>query len=209
MSDGSKETLGVELHNGTRITHGQGGNIRRPMPYAPVVMNELYLGAPPEAQLAFRGQLGFIEFNTDCRLPRHVHVGGENGQLLSERILVLNGVGVTELGGEIFVVAPGSLVDIPPGLPHTWNACPAGVVLPDGSVSDGHFTMVYNYSETTKFYPTAQTRTLHDVRDYDAFTGDVEDIRFPRLTAADVVASASCVWDRDLRNDLRLADRLG
>ena len=201
------DVLGIALPNGTRITHGQGGNIRRPMPYAPVVMNELYLGATPEADLAFRGQLGFIEFDTDCRLPRHVHIGGgENGRLLPERILVLNGVGVAELGGEIFVVAPGSLVDIPPGLPHTWNACPPGVVLPDGRVSDGHFTMVYNYSETTKFFPTAQTRTLRDVADYDAFTGDVEDIRFPNLTASEVVASASCVWDREIRNDLRLAD---
>ena len=54
--------------------------------------------------------------------------------MLPERILVLNGVGVTELCGEYFIIAPGTLVDIPPGVPHTWNACPAGVKLPDGTV---------------------------------------------------------------------------
>ena len=178
------------------------------MPYTPVVMNELYLGATPQADFAFRGQLGFIEFNTDCRLPRHVHIGAD-GRLLPERILVLNGIGLAELGGEIVLVAPGSLVDIPPGLPHTWNACPPGLVLPDGRASDEHSTMVYNYSETTKFFPTAQTRTLRDVGDFEAFTGDVEDIRFLKLTARDVVGTASYVWDRDIRNDLRLKGQSG
>lgn len=89
------------------------------------------------------GQFGFIEFHTDCRFPRHIHMirYTETGEMkmLPERILVLNDVGITELCGEYFVVAPGSLVDIPVGVPHTWNACPAGVKLPDGTVSDGHF----------------------------------------------------------------------
>ena len=201
--------LGVVLPNGTRITHGAGGNVRRPMPYAPLVMHELSLGAKPQADIAFRGQFGFIEFDTDCRLPRHVHIGGADGRLLPERILVLNGVALAELGGEIVLVAPGSLVDIPPGLPHTWNACPPGLVLPDGRVSDGHFTMIYHYAETTKFFPTAKTRTLRDVGDYEAFTGDIEDIRFAKLTARDVVSTACYVWDRDIRKDLRPEGRGG
>ena len=209
MSATRADALGVGLPNGTRITHGTGGNIRKPLPYAPVVMNELYIGPTQGTDLAFRGQLGFIEFDTDCRLPRHVHIGaGENGRagaLLPERILVLNGVGVTELGGEVFVVGPGSLVDIPPGLPHTWNACPRGIVLPDGTVSSGYFTMIYNYSETTRFFPTAQTETLRDADAYVAFDGDIEEIRFPTLTARDLVGSATFVWDREIRADLRLA----
>ena len=180
----SSAPLGVLLPNGTRITHGEGGNVRRPMQEIPLVMHELYAGA--DAYLAFRGQFGFIEFDGECRLPRHVHIGqGDPGQsvLLRERILVMGGVGLAELGGEIFVVAPGSLVDIPAGLPHTWTACPAGVALPDGRISDGRFTMIYNYVEETQFFPTAQTETLARVEDYRAFEGDTETIRFPALTA--------------------------
>jgi hypothetical protein len=200
--------IGISLPNGTRVTHGTGGNIKRPLLGIPLVMQEFYLGAGPGDDLAFSGQFGVIEFNTECRLPRHVHIGqrsdGENDVLLPERILVLNGVGLTELGGEIFLVGPGSLVDIPPGLPHTWNACPPGIALPDGSVSTGHFTMVYNYSEPTRFYPTAQTGKLSEIGQYTAYEGDFEKIRFPQLTLDDVVSTANFVWNRDIRNDLKV-----
>jgi len=200
--------LGIALSNGTRITHGTGGITRRPLPGAPVVMNELYSGPSSNDAYSFAGQLGVIQFNVDCRLPRHVHIGERDtgeGVLLPERILVLNGCGLTELGGEIFLVGPGSLVDIPPGLPHTWNACPPGVVLPDGSKSDGQFTMVYNYSEPTKFYPTAQTGSISSVDQYTAFEGDLETIRFPELTASDVASRARLVWNLDLVDDLKVA----
>lgn len=75
-------------------------------------------------------------------------------ELVDERILVLNGVGLVELAGKIWAVAPGTLVDAVGGVPHTWTACPAGVQLPNGTVSEGKFTMVYEYEEPTSFYPT-------------------------------------------------------
>ena len=63
-------------------------------------------------------------------------------RFVAERILVLNGVGMMELNGEMYVVAPGSLVEIAPGVPHTWTACPPGVTLPDHTASDGRFLMI-------------------------------------------------------------------
>lgn len=202
--------LGIRLANGTRIIHGEGGNIRHPLSDAPVVMHELYIGATPEENLSFKGQFGFIEFNTECRLPRHVHISMDENihdrVLLPERILVLNGIGLTELGGDVFLVGPGSLVDIPPGLPHTWNACPPGIVLPDGTVSTGHFTMVYNYSEKTRFFAIEQTDLLFDASEYVEFKGDVERIRFPELTTDEVLKSATYVWNSDIRDDLGRAN---
>lgn len=190
------DILGVTLPNGSRITHGAGGNVKKPLDYSPAIMHELYSG---DESISFEGQFGFIEFNPDCRLPRHVHMAlnektGEY-RVLAERILVLNGVAVTELCGKYYVIAPGTLVDIAPGVPHTWNACPAGVKLPDGSVSDGSFTMVYNYSEVTKFFPTSQTELLESSADYIPFFGDIEDIRFPVMTSSDVINKCHMVWD--------------
>lgn len=207
--DEAPRHLGVKLDNGTRVTHGAGANVKVPLEGFPVTMHELYAGDDDGEKLSFEGQFGFIEFHPDCRLPRHVHMIRDQAtgklEMLPERILVLNGVGVTELCGEFFVVAPGSLVDIPPGVPHTWNACPPGVKLPDGTVSDGHFTMVYNYSDKTSFFATEQTELLASADDYVAYEGDLQDIRFPVLTKEEVVAKASFVWDSDLRQDLDLA----
>lgn len=208
MSATNSSDLGVRLANGTRITHGDAATVRRPLANAPLVMHELFSGAEPGAGTPFRGQFGFIEFNHHCRLPRHVHISlheaVEERTLLPERILVIGGAGLTELGGEIVLVAHGSLVDIPPGLPHTWNACPPGVVLPDGTVSDGKFTMVYEYSERTKFFPIAGTSALTDAAQYVEYKGDLEAIRFPELTAREVTERAAFVWNRDVRDDLEL-----
>ncbi|MGE4372783.1 MAG: cupin domain-containing protein [Xanthobacter sp.] len=198
------QILGVKLENGTRITHGSGGNIKNPLKNAPVTMHELYTGDDEDGNLSFEGQFGYIEFNTDCRLPRHVHMilDEETGKyrILPERILVLNGVGITELGGEYFVVAPGTLVDIPPGLPHTWNACPPGILLPDGTISDGTFTMVYNYSEPTSFFPTKETASIQSGDDYIAHTGDVEEIRFPVMSTSNVVECGKLIWNKNIQN---------
>lgn len=206
---GAPQPLGVKLDNGTRVTHGSGANVKVPLEGFPVTMHELYAGDDDGAKLSFEGQFGFIEFHPDCRLPRHVHMIRDEAtgklEMLPERILVLNGVGVTELCGEYFVVAAGSLVDIPPGVPHTWNACPPGVKLPDGTVSDGHFTMVYNYSDKTSFFATEQTELLNSPEEYVAYEGDLQDIRFPVLTKEEIVASAKFVWNSDLRQDLDLA----
>lgn len=201
--------LGVKLDNGTRVTHGAGANVKVPLAGFPVTMHELYTGHDEDAKLSFEGQFGFIEFHTDCRLPRHVHMirDAATGKLemLPERILVLNGVAVTELCGEYFVIAPGTLVDIPSGVPHTWNACPAGIKLPDGTVSDGRFTMIYNYSDQTSFFPTDQTAFLTRAEEYEAYEGDLQDIRFPVMSAKEIVSKARLVWNKELRQGLELA----
>jgi quercetin dioxygenase-like cupin family protein len=87
-----------------------------------LVMNELSPGSE-----GFSGQLGFIEFTSDIRLPRHIHMNVDRTRLIDERILVLHGVGLVEIAGKIWTVAPGSLAELAGGVPHTWTACPAGV----------------------------------------------------------------------------------
>ena len=211
--EGSKSdapfATGVSLANGCRITHGHGANVKTPFVDVPLVMHELYAGDDGLGSASFRGQFGFIPLTDQLRLPRHVHLGDEGETsgpaLLAERILVLNGVGLTELNGEIFLVAPGSLVDIAPGVPHTWTACPPGVRLPDGTLSDGQFLMIYEYSRRTGFFPTARTASLASAAEYERYTHDLEDIRFPELTAHQVAERASFVWDKTLRADLELA----
>ncbi len=205
-------SAGVLLPNQCRITHGTGANIKAPFPDIPLVMHELHAG--DDATASFRGQFGFIPFTDQLRLPRHVHIDvamdtaatdTAGTTLLAERILVLNGVGLTELNGAIFVVAPGSLVDIAPGVPHTWTACPPGVQLPDGSTSDGRFLMIYEYSRKTGFFPTDRATPLRSAAGYEPYTGDLDAIRFPELTARQVVERASFVWDRTMGSDLGLA----
>lgn len=209
MSEKKSSALGVLLPNHARITHGSAANVRRPLADAPLVMHELFAGTEEGKSTSFHGQFGFIEFNHHCRLPRHVHISMdediEKRKLLPERILVIGGAGLVELGGEIMLVGHGSLVDIPPGLPHTWNACPPGVVLPDGSVSNGKFTMVYEYSEHTRFFPIAETFTLADAGQYIEYKGNLESIRFPELSLKQVIERTSYVWNGDLRHDLEIA----
>ncbi len=187
---------GVALQHGCRITHGRGAAVKTPFPDMPLTMHELSAGGGT----AFSGQYGFIPFTTAIRLPRHVHIGAPDAagtrRLLAERILVLNGCGLAELAGALHVVAPGSLVDIGPGVPHTWTACPPGVRLPDGSRSDGTFLMVYDYEAPTGFFPTASTVPLADAAAYEGYDGqDYEPIRIPSITADELAARATLVWD--------------
>jgi hypothetical protein len=195
---------GVLLPNGCRVVHGVGAAVKRPFATLPVVMHELDPGGGP----AFAGQFGFIPFREDFRLPRHVHIGtsGPGGaRVATERILVVGGVGLVELNGEILLVAPGTLVDIPPGVPHTWTACPSGVGLPDRTRSDGTFLMIYNYADATGFFPTASTVPIAEVAEYRRHEGDLEEIRFPNLSVHQIVSDATFVWNRDIRSDLALA----
>ena len=189
---------GVDLPHGCRITHGSAAAVKTPLADMPLTMHELSGGGGA----AFSGQYGFIPFTTAIRLPRHVHLGSPDAsgarRLLYERILVLNGCGLVELAGALHVVAPGSLVDIGPGVPHTWTACPSGVRLPDGSEADGTFLMVYEYEAPTGFFPTAATAPLADAADYEAFDGDFASVRIPALSAADTVARATLVWNGDV-----------
>ncbi|KAK4553767.1 hypothetical protein LTR86_009265 [Recurvomyces mirabilis] len=194
MSTTSSQT-GVLLSNGCRITHGDGANVKKPFPdmMPDLTMHEL----TASSKTAFKGQLGYIEFDTDIRLPRHIHMDASKQKLIDERIMVLHGVGLVEIAGEIFAVATGSLVDAIGGVPHTWTACPAGVMLPDGSVSTGKFTMVYEYEEPTSFFPTVSTEVVKDVSQYQAYTGDLDSIRFPKLSADDVVKRARLVFNKE------------
>ena len=59
--------------------------------------------------------------------------------------------------------------------------------------------MVYEYEEQTSFYATAQTETLSLVDDYIEYRGDLEKIRFPLLSAAEVMEKASFVLGHQLR----------
>ncbi|OAL37640.1 hypothetical protein AYO20_03147 [Fonsecaea nubica] len=148
-------SYGISLPNGCTIVHGQGANIKHPFRDIPVEMHELDPGGSG-GQRAFSGQLGFIEFTTDFRLPRHVHISSSSSssfsppststdtdthpetaqtetqtqKFIAERIVVLNGVALVELNGTIYVIPPKTLVTIAPGVPHTWTACPAGVSVP-------------------------------------------------------------------------------
>lgn len=200
--------LGVTLENGCRVTHGVAANVKKPFEEVSLIMHELSQAADGHDQKAYVGQLGFIPFTSEYRLPRHVHMSvddkGEQ-RFLAERILVLHGVALTELGGEIYLVAPGTLVDIIPGIPHTWTACPAGVTLPDGTVSDGTFTMVYNYEDTTGFSPTRSTQHMNEVSEYERYEGDLADIMFPKLSPVDVVEKARLVWGNDKQAPISLA----
>ncbi|EXJ65990.1 uncharacterized protein A1O5_10967 [Cladophialophora psammophila CBS 110553] len=198
---------GVTLPNGCNIVHGQGANIKHPFSDIPVEMHEL----DPGGRTAFSGQVGFIGFSTDFRLPRHVHIAPASSSAMSgngsapaqrfiaERIVVLNGVALVELNGEIYVIPPQSLVTIAPGVPHTWTACPAGVSVPvpQGSAavqSEGTFLMLYEYEEPTAFFPTRQTKTLTHVDEYER-CDDLESIRIPHLSADEVRQKCWFVWD--------------
>ena len=201
---------GVVLPNGCRITHGDGATVRTPFSTMALVMHELHPGHAEPGVAGFRGQYGFIPFTDAFRLPRHVHLGRAertaDASLVAERILVANGAALTELSGEIVLVMPGTLVDIAPGVPHTWTACPAGVPLPDGSMSEGSFLMIYDYAEPTGFCPVMETATLASAAEYRPYTGELEAISFPRLTPEQVISRASYVWNKERRRDFRAGD---
>ena len=187
------DDVGVTFSNGCRITHGHGANIKKPFSDIDLTMHEL----SPGNDKGFQGQLGFIEFTSDLRLPRHIHMDASKQKLVDERILVLNGVGLVEIAGKIWATAAGTLVDIPGGVPHTWTASPANVKLPDGTVSEGKFTMVYEYEEPTSFFPTRSTVPITDASKYEPFEGDnFDEIRFPKLTAEQVAEQGDIILDK-------------
>ncbi|MDD9746815.1 MULTISPECIES: hypothetical protein [Marinovum] len=188
---------GFDLPNGSRVVHGTGAGIKTPFPQFTLEMHELSRGGRP-----FEGQFGMIPFCTEYRMPRHVHIGenpvsGEP-ELLAERILVMNGVGLLELAGVLYVLPPRTLIDIAPGLPHTWTACPEGLELPDGSVSTGRFDMIYQYERTTGFTPVRDCGLISRVEECRPHDGPIEEVFFPRLSLTEVIAGADLVWSRDI-----------
>ena len=59
--------------------------------------------------------------------------------------------------------------------------------------------MVYEYEEPTSFFPTASTRVVREVGQYEAWEGEgYEEIRFPVLTREEVVERGRCVIDREV-----------
>ncbi|KAF2093004.1 hypothetical protein NA57DRAFT_81686 [Rhizodiscina lignyota] len=216
---------GFTLSNGTRISHQTGSITKTPFTNLgfPVNMHELSASASttldPETQrpVTFAGQFGLIDFDTTVRLPRHVHIAPpdsietEKQRFVAERILVLNGVAMVELNGEVYVIPPRTLVTIAPGVPHTWTACPAGVspasVMSPGKkdgadqcVSEGRFLMVYEYAEETGFFPTRQTDTMKNVSKYvRAGDEELEGLRFPGLSKEQALESAWIVWGKDCK----------
>ena len=160
--------------------------------------------------------MGLIDFDTSVRLPRHVHMApleADTQHFTTERILVLSGIALVELNGEVYVIPPRTLVTIAPGVPHTWTACPAGVSLARAlemrargesveskaretespTISDGTFLMVYEYEDVTGFFPTSQTQTLQSTGQYQRCE-DLESITFPLLSVEEVYARGRFVW---------------
>lgn len=203
---------GIRLSNGSVITHGSAASHKDPFTDFKVPVCELSYGTS-DPRPAYRGQTGIIQFTPSTRLPRHVHISNDRGPdgkavLLHERIYVIGGTALVELGGELYVIPSGCLVTIAPGVPHTWTACPAGVRLSrrgggtlssgtEAVMSEGTFTMVYEYEELTGFFPTAQTNRLSSIDEYVA-CDDLESIRIPELTVEEVNRRCWFVWDGDV-----------
>jgi hypothetical protein len=114
MTTRNTKQTGFVLPNGCKAVHGTSADIKEPFTFTPLAMHELDAGGGH----TYHGQFGFIPFRDDFRLPRHIHIEERNGRdprLVAERILVLNGVALTELAGEVYVAAPGTMVEIEPG----------------------------------------------------------------------------------------------
>jgi hypothetical protein len=216
MSSESFE-YGTTLDCGATIVHGDGANIKRPFEDMPLEMHELSPGVLGEKSTTcpFSGQLGFIEFTSEIRLPRHVHIGpngADQQRLLAERILVMAGFAMVELCGELYVVPPNSMVHIPPGVPHTWTACPQGVdinaaldlVTQKPLLTEGKFLMVYEYEDPTSFCPTKQTNVLKSVDEYEvAPEEELDALKIPALEPGEVNERCWFVWNKEVKRHSR------
>ncbi|KPM46316.1 hypothetical protein AK830_g136 [Neonectria ditissima] len=168
---------GFTLDNGTCIVHGEGVNVKSSFPPEldiPGVMHVFNVGnASDPTTPAFKGSFGVLPFDVATRMPRHVHLSTEptGKRLLVEKVLVMNGVALVELAGDIYVIPPMTLVIIAAGVPHTWTACPPGLNmqrvlgLEEEVVSEGHFIAVYEHEDDTAFCPTAQVTPLRHADD--------------------------------------------
>ncbi|KAJ6140020.1 hypothetical protein N7471_006506 [Penicillium samsonianum] len=62
------------------------------------------------------GLNGLFKFDTTCRMPRHARMAPRNDGLgmryVVEKIIVLNGVAVVGLAGEIYVLPPKTMATI-------------------------------------------------------------------------------------------------
>lgn len=142
-------------------------------------------------------------------MPRHVHMApdpaGKGHRYIVEKIMVMEGVAVAELGGEFYVLPPHTLVLIGAGVPHTWTACPPGIDFgalgfstEEKVVSKGKFVAVFEYEAPTSFFPTAQTNTLATEEEY-VRCDDLHAIRIPAMTAEEIQRQAWFVWGKEIR----------
>lgn len=202
---------GFFLDNGTQITHGAGAPTKNAFPpelNIPGKLQTFNVGHKTDARTpAFAGPTGCLAFTTETRMPRHVHMDnsstGSNSKYVVEKIMVLGGVALAELAGEVYVIPPMTMVIIGTGVPHAWAACPAGLDLQKLGISDeqvvssGQFTAFFEYEKPAAFFPTAQTEKLCDPRDYVG-CDDLQSIRFPKMTLDEIVDRAWFVWGRNL-----------
>ncbi|KAL3428680.1 hypothetical protein BDV09DRAFT_181624 [Aspergillus tetrazonus] len=219
-------SLGLVLPNGTRLVHGAGAASRDAFPPSlgiPGRLQTFSLGHAndPSAAPCFCGPQGCLTFDTETRMPRHVHMASDlsgpasKKRYIVEKIMVMDGVAVAELGGEIYVIPPYTLVLIGAGVPHTWTACPVGIDFgelgfdmtqseegPGGCgskvVSTGRFVAVFEYEAPTGFFPTAQTERLAKEEDY-VECQDLHSIRIPAMSAEELMEKAWFVWGREIR----------
>ncbi|KAL3450250.1 hypothetical protein BJX65DRAFT_305095 [Aspergillus insuetus] len=213
---------GFLLPNKTRIVHGAGSAKRDAFPPHVEIPGQLqtFSGGhanDPSSTPCFCGPHGILPFTTETRMPRHVHMSAaeptntkQQRRYVVEKIMVMDGVAVAELGGEIYVIPPYTLVLIGAGVPHTWTACPKGIDFRElgfgagdaedeaAAVSTGSFVAVFEYEAPTAFYPTAQTETLTTEEDY-VRCEDLHSIRIPSMTAAELKEQAWFVWGKMVR----------
>ncbi|KAM0543278.1 hypothetical protein ACHAPJ_012362 [Fusarium lateritium] len=204
---------GFVLPNGSKIIHGEGVQVKDAYPPELNIPGQLQVFSPGHRNdattPAFRGPHGILSFDINLRMPRHVHMApkesGPGNRYIVEKLLVLNGVALAELGGDVYVIPPNTMVLIGAGVPHTWTACPPGLDLLELGVSkgekvisEGKFTAVYEYEEPTGFYPTAQTQLLEDENAYMR-CDDLQKIRIPEFTLDQLKKDAWFVWGREAR----------
>jgi len=204
---------GFTLPDGSKIIHGEGVLVKSAYPPELNIPGQLQVFSPGHrtdpTTPAFCGPHGIFSFDANLRMPRHVHMApkasGDGNRYIVEKIVVLNGVALAELSGEIYVIPPNTMVLIGAGVPHTWTACPPGLDLQalgvskdERIVSDGKFTAVYEYEEPTTFYPTAQTEVLKDEGAY-VRCDDLQAIKIPAFTLEQLKKDAWFVWGRGAR----------
>lgn len=201
---------GVTLPNGSKIIHGEGVMVKDAYPPELNIPGQLQIFSPggradPQTP-CFCGPHGIFAFDVNLRMPRHVHMSpkasGDGKRYIVEKILVMNGVALAELSGEIYVIPPETMVLIGPGVPHSWTACPPGLDLHalgvSGSqniVSEGMFMAIYEYEEPTAFFPTAQTDVLKEESDY-VKCDDLHGIKIPAFTVEQLKKDAWFVWGK-------------
>lgn len=204
---------GFTLPNGSKIIHGEGVMVKDAYPPELNIPGQLQVFSPggkADSQTpCFCGPHGIFSFDVNLRMPRHVHMSpkasGQGNRYIVEKILVMNGVALAELSGEIYVVPPNTMVLIGPGVPHTWTACPPGLDLQDLGisgdekiVSEGKFIAVYEYEQPTGFFPTAQTNVLREESEY-VNCDDLHGIKIPAFTLEQLKEDAWFVWGRGVR----------